>query len=57
MELEDVYEYDKNSAYSSVLMDKVPNLNCPLFKKNQKVRKGYVGFYIDDTLTLVEEGG
>ena len=56
-EILDVYEYDKNSAYASELIDKIPDLNKPIFRKDQKVKTGYVGFYIDDTLTLVEEGG
>ena len=57
IEIQDVYEYDKNSAYASELIDKIPDLNKPLYRRDQKVKTGYVGFYIDDTLTLVEEGG
>lgn len=55
-ELLDVYEYDLNSAYATELLKEVPDLWHPLFKKNQKVKKGYVGFYINDALTLTQEG-
>lgn len=56
-ELHDVWEYDLNSAYSSVLLDEVPDLYHPLWKQDQYVKKGYIGFYIDDDLTMVEAGG
>lgn len=55
--IEDVWEYDLNSAYSSILIDKMPDLYHPLFIRDHKVKKGYVGFLINEQLTLVEEGG
>lgn len=54
--IEDVYEYDLNSAYSSVLVDKMPDLYHPLFKKCHLVKKGFIGFLLNENLTLVEEG-
>lgn len=56
-EIEDVWEYDLNSAYSSTLMDKMPDLYHPLWGQDQYVKKGYVGFYLNNHLTMVESGG
>lgn len=53
-ELTDCYEYDLNSAYSSVLLDKVPDLESYYYEC--KVGKNQVGFLYDDELTLVESG-
>lgn len=54
-ELHDVWEYDLNSAYSSVMLDKVPYVNEPHFYT--KVKKGQVGFYLTDKLEMTEEVG
>lgn len=50
-----MYEYDLHSAYSSVLLGKVPNVNNPIF--NAKIKEGQVGFLIDEQLTLIETVG
>ena len=54
-QLHNVYEYDLHSAYSSVMLDKVPNVNNPIF--NAKIKEGQVGFLIDEQLTLVDKIG
>lgn len=54
-ELHNVYEYDLHSAYSSVMLDKVPNVNNPIF--NAKIKEGQIGFFIDEQLTLIETVG
>ena len=55
--IEDCWEYDLNSAYSSAMYEKMPDLYHPLWAWDQKVKPGYVGFYLDDRLTMVEAGG
>lgn len=55
-ELKDVWEYDLNSAYATEMLDEVPDLWHPRFKRDQKVKKGYVGFYLNDSLTMTLEG-
>lgn len=54
-ELKEVYEYDINSAYSSIMLDGIPNVNKPYF--NTKIKKNQVGFFLDDDLTMVEKTG
>lgn len=54
-ELHNVYEYDINSAYSSIMLKGIPNVNAPLF--NHKLQAGQVGFFLDEDLTLVEKPG
>ena len=49
-----IYEYDLNSAYSSVILGGIPDLRNPLF--NVEVGKGQVGFMLDDCLTMVKGG-
>ena len=51
-ELHDIYEYDINSAYSSIMLDKVPDINHPHF--NCTVQKNQVGFLLDDKLTMID---
>ncbi len=55
--IEDIWEYDLNSAYSSVLMNKMPDLYHPLWSKDQHVKKGFIGFYLNNHLSMVEAGG
>lgn len=56
-ELHDCYEYDLNSAYASVLSGKLPDVNKPSYHPEMaKVRKGEIGFLLDDDLTMVREG-
>lgn len=55
-ELTDCYEYDLNSAYSSVLLNKIPDLANPIYEPFSKVKKGEVGFILDDKLTMTEVG-
>lgn len=50
-ELHDVWEYDINSAYSSIMLGKVPDVNNPYF--NAPVLKNQVGFLFDDKLTMI----
>ena len=54
-ELHDVYEYDLNSAYSSIMMKGIPNINAPYF--NHKLKANQVGFFLDEDLTLMEKQG
>ena len=54
-ELFNVYEYDLNSAYSSIMMKGIPNINAPYF--NHKLKANQVGFFLDEDLTLVEKQG
>lgn len=58
-EFSDCYEYDLNSAYASVILKGIPDLWHPskLDYSNVKVKKGEVGFLLDDDMTMVEEGG
>ena len=51
-ELTNCYEYDLNSAYFNILLDKVPDLTKPIY--NSRVGKNQVGFLLDDKLTLVD---
>lgn len=55
--IEDCYEYDLNSAYSAAMFKQMPDLYHPLWKKDMLVKEGFVGFYINDRLTMVEPGG
>lgn len=55
-EIKDVYEYDLNSAYASVLVDKIPDLERPKFNGGF-VRKGEVGFLLNEHLDLVDKEG
>ena len=58
--LTDCYEYDLNSAYASVLLEKIPDLDNPIiadYPNLIKVNKNEVGFIIDDNLTMVKAGG
>lgn len=59
-ELTDCYEYDLNSAYASVLLEKIPDLYHPIIAEWPdlvKVNKDEIGFMIDDQLTMVNSGG
>lgn len=51
-ELYDIYEYDINSAYSSIMLDKIPDLMHPYF--NVALKKNQVGFFLDDKLTMIK---
>lgn len=56
-ELKDCYEYDLNSAYSSVLSNKIPDVNSPTYYPEMgKVKENEVGFLLDDDLTMVRPG-
>ena len=50
-----VYEYDINSAYSSVLLTGVPNFND--LRHSGIVGKGEIGWLLTENLALVHEGG
>lgn len=54
--LENCYEYDLNSAYSTQLKKGIPDLNNPCYCDGNPVPKGFIGFLIDDQLTMVHEG-
>ena len=54
-ELKDCYEYDLNSAYASVMIGKIPDLDNPI-EGRVKVEEGEVGFIYDEHLTLVKGG-
>ena len=54
-ELKDCYEYDLNSAYASVMIGKIPDLDNPI-EGRAKVKEGEVGFIYDEHLTLVKGG-
>lgn len=54
-ELHDVWEYDINSAYSSIMLDKVPDVNNPMF--HTVIGKNQVGFYLDEKLTMNTQEG
>ena len=60
IELLDVYEYDINSAYSSQLLNKIPDLYNPIkvFRGSPEsiVKEGQVGFIIDNDCTMVPVG-
>lgn len=56
MIIEDCWEYDLNSAYSSAMFTYMPDLYHPIWRRNQFVKQGFVGFYLNDHLTLVEAG-
>ena len=58
--LKDCYEYDLNSAYAATLLKQIPDLWNPRMAKYPdllKVKRGEIGFLIDDDLTMVNEGG
>jgi hypothetical protein len=55
MELHNVYEYDINSAYSSIMLEAVPDINNP--KINVKLKHNQVGFLIDEDLTMMDKPG
>lgn len=54
-DLYNVYEYDLNSAYSSVMLKKIPNINKPYF--NQKLKKNQVGFILDEKCSMTTAEG
>lgn len=54
-ELFNVWEYDIHSAYSSVMLDKIPDVNHPQF--NCILKKNQVGFFLDDKCTMVKTEG
>ena len=56
IEIEDCWEYDLNSAYSSAMIEKMPDLYHPLWEMDHKVKPGFVGFYMNDQLTMTEAG-
>ena len=56
-EFKDVYEYDLNSAYASVLSKKIPDIEHPhYYSMPTKVSKGQIGFLLDDNCTIVHPG-
>lgn len=58
-ELRDIYEYDLNSAYASILMHKIPDLYNPVianYPEMIKVNKDEVGFVFNESLDLVKPG-
>lgn len=50
-----VYEYDLNSAYTSAMMDKIPDTSS--YRSNSIVEKNEIGFIIDNHLTLITTKG
>lgn len=54
-ELHDVYEYDLNSAYSSIMLNAIPDVNN--IYKNCKVKKGQVGFWLREGMPMTETIG
>lgn len=54
-ELHNVYEYDLNSAYTNVLLNKIPDLYHPM--RNDLVGEGQVGFMLDEQLTMIDTIG
>lgn len=54
VELHDVYEYDLNSAYSSIMLNKIPYVNRPYY--NKIVGKNQIGFALDDQCSMIKEG-
>jgi hypothetical protein len=55
VEFKNVYEYDLNSAYSSIMLKSIPDLNNPII--NAKLKEGQVGFYIDKDLKPITKVG
>ncbi len=54
--LYNVYEYDLNSAYSSVMLNGLPDTSE--YREKDYVKNGEVGFILDEKLTMVDiEGG
>lgn len=53
-EINNCYEYDLNSAYTSTILNKIPDLSNPKYEK--KVGRNQVGFLIDDDLTMIRPG-
>lgn len=53
------YEYDLNSAYSSIILAGIPDLWHPseINIGKIKVKKGEIGFIFDEQLPIVEPGG
>ena len=57
--LKDCYEYDLNSAYANTILEKIPDLNNPIsanWPDQIKVKKGEIGFVLDDELSMVKPG-
>jgi len=54
-ELHDIYEYDLNSAYSSVMLNKIPDVNKPY--RNTKLKENQVGFFLDEKCTMITKPG
>lgn len=54
-ELTECYEYDLNSAYYSIMLDKIPDTNS--WRLTTKLKEGEVGFMLDDQLKLIEKPG
>lgn len=56
-ELHNVYEYDLNSAYASVLIKKTLYLEKPyIYPDTEVVKKGQIGFWLDDKCSMVRPG-
>ena len=53
--LYNVYEYDLNSAYSSIMLQHIPNVNKPYF--NTYIKAHQVGFNLDDKCTMITTPG
>lgn len=51
----DAYEYDINSAYSSVMLEGMPNVNRPYM--NAVIKPGQVGFLLDRECTMITKPG
>ena len=54
-ELKDCYEYDLNSAYGSIQLDKIPDLQNPIVGWNE-IGPNQIGFVLDDQLTMYKDG-
>lgn len=56
-ELYNVYEYDLNSAYASVLINKTLDLENPhICLDTEIVKEGQIGFWLDDKCSMVRPG-
>lgn len=53
--LYNVYEYDLNSAYTSVMLDGIPDTSS--YRTKDYVREGEVGFIMDEKLTMIDFKG
>lgn len=54
-DLYNVWEYDIHSAYSSIMLDKIPDVNHPQF--NCILKKNQVGFFLDEKCSMLSTPG